>query len=65
MLFTSSVGVAHSWPANKGLVPETPLSEPQFASDSGYSASKYVVEQVRRLSIDLHKAYHRLRIDPL
>ncbi|KAF7798255.1 hypothetical protein EIP86_009472 [Pleurotus ostreatoroseus] len=46
MLFTSSVGVAHSWPADKGLVPETPLLNPQFASDSGYSASKYVVEQI-------------------
>lgn len=46
MLFTSSIGVAHSWPADNGLVPEAPLSDPELASDSGYSASKYVVEQV-------------------
>ncbi|KAJ3557049.1 hypothetical protein NM688_g1689 [Phlebia brevispora] len=46
MLFTSSVGVANSWPGDRGLVPESPLSNPEFASDSGYSASKYVVEQI-------------------
>lgn len=46
MLFTSSISVAASWPIENGLVPETPLSDPAYASVGGYSASKYVVEQV-------------------
>ena len=47
MLYTSSIGLAHSWPAQKGAVPESVLPDLTLSIDSGYSASKFVVEQVR------------------
>ncbi len=46
LLFMSSIGVAQGWDNQSGPIPETPLSDPGLATDSGYSASKYVVEQV-------------------
>ncbi|KAF7798250.1 hypothetical protein EIP86_009467 [Pleurotus ostreatoroseus] len=48
LLFTSSISVATSWPEENGLVPEAPLADPTYASDTGYSSSKYVVEQMLR-----------------
>ena len=46
LLVTSSVGVASNWPSENGPVPESPISDPSMATSSGYTASKYVVEQV-------------------
>ncbi|KAF7798286.1 hypothetical protein EIP86_009505 [Pleurotus ostreatoroseus] len=46
MLYTSSIGLAHSWPAQKGAVLESVLSDLTLSIDSGYSASKFVVEQM-------------------
>lgn len=49
LLFTSSIGVAlaQEWATP---VPEAPLADPSVAVESGYSASKYVVEQVGLLA---------------
>lgn len=46
LLFTSSISTVHQWDPSNGLVPETPLPDPNLAAESGYAASKYVVEQV-------------------
>ncbi|KIP12212.1 hypothetical protein PHLGIDRAFT_508051 [Phlebiopsis gigantea 11061_1 CR5-6] len=46
LLITSSVGIANSWDPAQGPVPERPLPDPAVAADIGYSASKYVVEQL-------------------
>ncbi len=46
LLFTSSVSVAGKWDVSTGPVPETVLDNPEVATSSGYSASKYIVEKV-------------------
>jgi thioester reductase-like protein len=46
ILCTSSIGVGMGWDQSKGPVPETPISDPSVATGNGYSASKYIVEQV-------------------
>ena len=48
LLFTSSVGTASGWDPSRGPVPERPLDDPEYGAHTGYAASKYVVEQVRR-----------------
>ena len=48
LLFTSSVAVAQRWDASNGAVPEEPLDDPDLTTPSGYGASKYVTEQVKR-----------------
>lgn len=47
LLFTSSIGLANGWDLRKGPVPERALPDPAIATSTGYTASKYVVEQVR------------------
>lgn len=49
LMVTSSIGVASGWLPSQGPVPENPLSDPSVAASSGYTASKYIVEQVRQL----------------
>ena len=46
LLITSSIGIANNWDVAQGPVPERPLPDPAIAADIGYTASKYVVEQV-------------------
>lgn len=46
IMFTSSISVATKWDVTAGPVPEQPIEDPEVASASGYSASKYVTEQV-------------------
>lgn len=46
IIFTSSIGVATGWDVSKGPVPERILDDPEVAVASGYTASKYVSEQV-------------------
>ncbi|EKM51563.1 uncharacterized protein PHACADRAFT_212203 [Phanerochaete carnosa HHB-10118-sp] len=46
LLCTSSVGAASLWDADQGPVPERPLPDPAVATSNGYSASKYIVEQI-------------------
>ena len=46
LLVTSSVGLTSQWDPNDGPVPEETLPNPDIATNNGYSASKYVVEQV-------------------
>ncbi|GJE92597.1 acetyl-CoA synthetase-like protein [Phanerochaete sordida] len=46
LLVTSSVGMTSQWDPNDGPVPEHPLPDPAVATNNGYSASKYVVEQI-------------------
>ncbi|KZT25929.1 acetyl-CoA synthetase-like protein [Neolentinus lepideus HHB14362 ss-1] len=45
-LFTSSITVAQSWDASKGLFPEEILPVPEPAVGGGYGEGKYVVERV-------------------
>ena len=47
LLCTSSIGLTSMWDASQGPVPERPIPDPAVATSNGYSASKYVVEQVR------------------
>lgn len=49
LMITSSIGVANGWLLSNGPVPEVPLSDPVVAASTGYTASKYIVEQVRQL----------------
>ncbi|KAI0337721.1 acetyl-CoA synthetase-like protein [Trametopsis cervina] len=51
VFFTSSISVAGKWDVSKGPVPEKTIDDPEVADASGYSASKYVTEQM------LAKAY--------
>ncbi|KAF7789161.1 hypothetical protein EIP86_000098 [Pleurotus ostreatoroseus] len=44
--YTSSISVGFLWDPSHGQVPEEPLDDPTVASASGYSASKYVIEQL-------------------
>ncbi|EKM50943.1 uncharacterized protein PHACADRAFT_262848 [Phanerochaete carnosa HHB-10118-sp] len=46
IIFTSSISVASKWEGSKGAVPESVIDDPEIAIVSGYSASKYVAEQV-------------------
>lgn len=46
IMFTSSISVAGKWDVTIGPVPEQPIADPEVASASGYSSSKYVTEQV-------------------
>lgn len=46
IMFTSSISVASKWDVTTGPVPEQPIADPEVASASGYSSSKYVTEQV-------------------
>ncbi|GJE88440.1 acetyl-CoA synthetase-like protein [Phanerochaete sordida] len=46
LLMTSSIGAASLWDARRGAVPEAALPDPAVAASNGYSASKYVVEQI-------------------
>ncbi|KIP06795.1 hypothetical protein PHLGIDRAFT_118644 [Phlebiopsis gigantea 11061_1 CR5-6] len=45
-MITSSIGVANGWLLSNGPVPEMPLSDPVVAASTGYTASKYIVEQI-------------------
>ena len=59
IMFTSSISVAGKWDVTTGPVPEQPIADPEIASASGYSSSKYVTEQVspdvyRFPALDLH-----------
>ncbi|KAJ3543082.1 hypothetical protein NM688_g5900 [Phlebia brevispora] len=46
LLFTSSIGATNGWDPRDGPVPERPLDDPQVAAATGYTSSKYVVEQI-------------------
>ena len=46
LLVTSSIGIANAWDPTVGPVPEAPLPDAAVAAGLGYTASKYVVEQV-------------------
>lgn len=46
LLCTSSIGSTSLWDPSQGPVPERPLSDPAVATSNGYTASKYVMEQV-------------------
>jgi thioester reductase-like protein len=46
IMFTSSISVAGKWDVACGPVPEQPIMDPEVASSTGYSSSKYVTEQV-------------------
>ena len=46
VMFTSSISVAGKWDTTVGSVPELSIADPEIASSSGYSSSKYVTEQV-------------------
>lgn len=48
LLFTSSISVAGKWNTLNGPVPEVVLDDPELATLNGYSASKYVAEQVNK-----------------
>jgi thioester reductase-like protein len=47
LLVTSSIGITNAWDPSNGAVPEHPLADPELAAGSGYTGSKYVVEEVR------------------
>ena len=46
ILATSSIGITNSWDPSNGPVPEHPLSDVKLATETGYTASKFVVEAV-------------------
>ncbi|EKM50930.1 uncharacterized protein PHACADRAFT_199768 [Phanerochaete carnosa HHB-10118-sp] len=46
IIFTSSISVASKWEESKGAVPESVIKDPKVAVATGYSASKYVAEQI-------------------
>ena len=64
LLFTSSVSVAGKWNTSNGPVPETVLDKPELATTNGYSASKYVAEQVDKHKLMIKAQFLIELLDP-
>ena len=51
LLYTSSISIALGWDMTNGPVPEELVADASIATGNGYASSKYVCEQVSRLSL--------------
>ncbi|KAI0698146.1 hypothetical protein BC835DRAFT_1413279 [Cytidiella melzeri] len=61
-MFTSSISVASKWDVTTGPVPEELITDPEVASATGYSSSKYVTEQLLAKASDKGLSTVSLRV---
>ena len=54
---TSTYSVAHNWNTADGSFPESCISDPSVSCLTGYSASKYVLEQVSLFAMSNNRAF--------